>query len=147
MAWYYGTFNCGHEGRVDITGPSKDRQRKADWRFNDSCYECKTERRLEERKKRQQEAVGRAMSMQLPPLQGSEKQIAWATTLRDQLIKKFEGIDTTDFDYRDLDMYTEDDLKKILEYILENKTSASYYIDIRFEPSIITIKREAEYAL
>ena len=25
MAWYEGTFACGHEGRVNIIGPQKDR--------------------------------------------------------------------------------------------------------------------------
>lgn len=34
MAWYYGTYSCGHEGRVNIIGPTKDRQRKSDWHFS-----------------------------------------------------------------------------------------------------------------
>lgn len=25
MAWYEGTYACGHEGRVNIIGPQKDR--------------------------------------------------------------------------------------------------------------------------
>lgn len=28
MAWYEGTFSCGHEGRVNIIGPNKDCQWK-----------------------------------------------------------------------------------------------------------------------
>ena len=40
MAWYYGTYSCGHEGRVNIIGPTKDRQWKADRHFGHMCPEC-----------------------------------------------------------------------------------------------------------
>lgn len=35
MAWYYGTYGCKHDGKINIVGPTKDRQRKADWHFLD----------------------------------------------------------------------------------------------------------------
>lgn len=34
MAWYYGTFACGHEGRVNIIGPHKDRKWKKERAFS-----------------------------------------------------------------------------------------------------------------
>ena len=40
MAWFYGTYCCGHEGRTDIVGPTKDRERKADWHFSGLCPKC-----------------------------------------------------------------------------------------------------------
>jgi len=40
MAWYYGTYSCGHEGRTNVTGPIEDRQEKADWHFSGLCLEC-----------------------------------------------------------------------------------------------------------
>ena len=30
MAWYNGTFSCGHEGKVNIIGKAKDREWKMD---------------------------------------------------------------------------------------------------------------------
>jgi len=40
MAWYYGTYACGHEGRENIIGPTKNRQWIADRKFEGLCYEC-----------------------------------------------------------------------------------------------------------
>lgn len=40
MAWYYGTYSCGCEGRTQIYGATKDRQRIADYRFEGLCPDC-----------------------------------------------------------------------------------------------------------
>ncbi|MEG6613779.1 hypothetical protein V6C42_13065 [Pseudoclostridium thermosuccinogenes] len=40
MAWYYGTYACGHEGRVNIIGPHSSRQWIADRKFEGLCPEC-----------------------------------------------------------------------------------------------------------
>lgn len=37
MAWYEGTFACGHEGRVNIIGPQKDRGYKKERAFSRLC--------------------------------------------------------------------------------------------------------------
>ena len=41
MAWYNGTFSCGHEGRVNIIGKMSERQWKIDKYFSGVCEECK----------------------------------------------------------------------------------------------------------
>lgn len=82
MAWYYGTYSCGHEGRVDIGGPTKDRQRKADWKFSGLCPECYKKHLEEEKERQNQEAAEKSAEMELPELTGTEKQIAWANTIR-----------------------------------------------------------------
>lgn len=46
MAWYYGTFACGHEGRVNIIGPHKDREWKKERAFSNYCYECRQKERF-----------------------------------------------------------------------------------------------------
>ena len=47
MAWYNGTFSCGHEGRVNIIGKMSERQWKIDKYFSGVCEECKKKEREE----------------------------------------------------------------------------------------------------
>jgi hypothetical protein len=52
MAWYFGTYLCGHEGRTQIYGPEDGRQHKADWHFGSLiCKDCWLKKKLEEKKK------------------------------------------------------------------------------------------------
>ena len=57
MAWYNGTFSCGHEGRVNVIGKIKDRQWKIDRAFNDMCPECYQKWLQEEYERKNQEVV------------------------------------------------------------------------------------------
>lgn len=51
MAKYSGTFSCGHDGRVDVIGPTKNRQWIVDRKFEGLCPECYEKHLLEEREK------------------------------------------------------------------------------------------------
>ena len=53
MAWYKGTFACGHEGKVNVIGKMKDREWKVNRLFSEVCEEC--------RKKEQDEANKEAL--------------------------------------------------------------------------------------
>ena len=90
MAWYYGTYSCGHEGRVNIIGPTKDRQRKSDWHFSGLCPECYKKQLEEERAAANKEAEEKSAEMELPELNGTEKQVAWSNTLRVAFLEKAE---------------------------------------------------------
>lgn len=90
MAWYYGTFSCGHEGRTNIIGTEKDREWKKERAFNELCPECYKKKLEEERKQASMEAAEKSSEMELPELTGTEKQIAWANTLRMQVIENYE---------------------------------------------------------
>ena len=95
---YYGTYACGHEGAVQIYGPTKERERKKSYIFSHLCPECE---KLEIQKKRDEvnkKSMAFAAELGLPALTGSEKQIAWATTIRNEqmervnsLVKEHEG--------------------------------------------------------
>ena len=97
MPWYDGTYSCGHEGTVNITGPSKDRQRKADYIFSGLCPECYKKQLEKEKEEKDIEAARKAKEMDLPELSGTEKQVAWANTLRmsqiEKLNERFEKIE------------------------------------------------------
>lgn len=90
MAWYYGIFSCGHEGRVNIIGPTKDREWKKERVFEKLCPECYEKYLAEERKKANKEAIKKAEEMELPMLLGTEKQVAWANTLRNVVVDRYE---------------------------------------------------------
>ncbi len=127
MAWYYGTYSCGHEGRTQVYGPVKNRQWIADRRFEGLCPECYQKHLEEEMERKNKEAAEKAKEMELPELQGTEKQVVWANTIRQQLIEKFNN-EIDGLDDKSLKM----ELFKILDYMLQNKTNASWYINNRY---------------
>lgn len=77
--WYYGTFSCGHDGRVNIVGKMSERQEKADRFFaNNICEEC----RQKEFEQQKEDAIQKAKEFDFPSLRGSTKQVEWANTIR-----------------------------------------------------------------
>lgn len=90
MAKYDITFSCGHAERRDIIGKVKDRESKAQWMAEGLCSECweaEKKRKFEEENKK---AAEEAKEYGLPDLTGSEKQVAWATTIRQEWIAEAE---------------------------------------------------------
>ncbi len=80
MAQYQINHICGHETTEQIygTGVHGERTRQADKLAGRPCEDCRRAKALEA-------AKGRAAEM--PALTGSEKQIAWALTIRDKQLK------------------------------------------------------------
>ena len=128
---YSGTFSCGHEGKVNIIGKAKDREWKIERAFSNMCPDCYKKWLEEEHQRKNKEAMEEAKEMDLPELTGTEKQIAWANTLR----KKF--VDTVEDRIESLK--TKNAPKKTkryqetLDHILLTKTEAKYYIDNRYQ--------------
>lgn len=87
MAKYDVTYSCGHEERVVLFGPSRERDRKIEWMEREGvCAECWQRKLSADRASVSAEAAKAAEEEGLPKLQGSEKQIAWAEKIRaDQL--------------------------------------------------------------
>ncbi|NCG67157.1 hypothetical protein GWJ21_04145 [Bacillus coagulans] len=130
MAWHEGVYACGHPGRVQIYGPVKDRDWKEKKEFSKLCPECWKKKLAEENQK----AVETAKEMGLPELKGTEKQVAWANSIR------LEFIEAIDEEVRELERRNPNNknLEKIKKefdetkkFMLENKTEAKYYIDHR----------------
>lgn len=87
MAKYTVTRACGHEEVVVLFGKIKNR----DWRLENVepsklCYECYQVELAKRREEENREAAETAKEMQLPELTGSEKQIAWAETIRQKML-------------------------------------------------------------
>jgi hypothetical protein len=127
MAWYYGTYTCGHEGRTNIVGPTKNRQWISDRHFENVCEECYKLKLEEENKK----SMEKANEMELPELIGTEKQIAWANTIRIKMLKDFEDM-TSKVKDEMKDFY-----KDMINYVATTKIKASWFIDERNSSLVI----------
>lgn len=125
MAWYYGTYSCGHEGRTNIIGPTRNRQWIADRHFDKMCTECYQAHLEEQREAERLEASQKATEMELPDLTGTEKQVAWAVVIRQSLIDACDKL-------LELHPRERDQIIHTLQHVLQSNTSASYYIDNRF---------------
>jgi len=144
VAWYTGTYSCGHEGKIQVFGALKDRQWKINWTFSGLCPECYKQKLADEKAKINAQAMEAAKEMELPELQGTEKQVAWANTLRLELIKKFDDIDADELNPEKI---TYDELMRVKDYILETKTKASWYIDHRNKSLAHIVLTEKDKAL
>lgn len=92
---YYVTFSCGHEGEVNLYGKAKDRDRRIAWYEEEGiCPDCYRKMKEEERRKADEELAAYADKIKtewnLPELEGTEKQVAWARKIRASYFKKFE---------------------------------------------------------
>lgn len=137
MAWYYGTFVCGCEGRVNIIGPSKNREWKREKAFSKECEKCykeKLERAIEKDNKR---ALELAKEMELPELKGTKKQVAWANAIRQKLIEKVSVfLEKGEWgNFNDEEKQRIEDINNIsiiLDYIIDKEISSEFWIDNRY---------------
>jgi len=130
MAKYYVTCEeCETEFRVDLVGKVKDREWKLE-NYTWVCDECKEKKRQEDNEKAAEEAKANG----LPELQGSEKQVAWANTIRKQRIetlKKAEFPGVFGATTEKVELFAKK--KTGLMIIFETLTSATAFINSRFE--------------
>jgi len=91
MAKYQITRSCGHTETVNICGPGKDRDRKAEYESGKLCYECYQAKQRAERDAAAAQAAETAAETGLPELTGSEKQIKWALQIRAEKLAEIDG--------------------------------------------------------
>jgi hypothetical protein len=127
MAQYTVTRACGHEETVYLFGPGSTRR----WRLDNVepqklCEECYQIELAKKREQANQEAAEAAKQMKLPELVGSERQVPWAETIRQQILI---GLD--ELVYRLPEERRGDiNLLEAIEHI-KSKTDASWWIDRR----------------
>lgn len=136
MAWYYGTFACGCEGRVNIIGPSKDREWKKQRAFSKECDKCYREKLEKARELDNKRALELAKEMELPELEGTEKQVAWANTIRQSLVEKVASFigkgDLGNFDNEAKQRIKDiNNISIVLDYVIDKKVSAEFWINNR----------------
>lgn len=83
MAKHNITHSCGHQVTHNLIGKLNDRDHKAAWLTNHVCSECyKVQLAVA--------AAEAAKEQQLPALIGSDKQVAWATTIRQEILESIK---------------------------------------------------------
>ena len=117
MAWYNITYSCGHTERVQLYGPHRDRESYIEYasraKFCPDCYRAKKD---EERRQENERAASLAGEIGLGALTGSEKQVAWATTIRQRALEE---------------ALRAGGIKEKIVPLLNHETSAKWWIDNR----------------
>ncbi len=130
MAQYPITHTCGHSAVAQIVGTNShnERERKASWMAQQPCRDCRNEStRIE----------AAAETADLPALTGSDKQVAWATTLRADGLRK---IDAELARIAELSGETIPQAAIDMVAAVKAKTDASWWIDHRDESARMLIQ-------
>ena len=138
---------CGHWGRRDLSGSSRSRERYAEsLGEGELCPDCKREALLKKREAEQAEAVKAAEEKNWPDLLGSEKQIAWATTIRAQVVNGDK--DNYCFIYKDkVYKLKREAVSGIVESVLiKEKIDSKFWIDNRNNIEAIRQKAVKEFS-
>ncbi len=77
------TYKCGHTGVIELYGKNTDRERQIRRMECCDCPDCQA--------KTAREAVAADEANMLPALTGTEKQIAWATTIRRTFLNNYDA--------------------------------------------------------
>lgn len=129
---YKVKYDCGHEGYINII---KGQEWKLDSKYLHYCPECYAKVRAEKRRIEAEERANELekfkldQDLQLAELQGTEKQVKWAITIREQVIAFYK---------KQLSLGRLSDLASLgvmdkFKYFLETETSAALYINnLRF---------------
>lgn len=138
---------CGHWGRRDFSGSSRSRERYAEsLGEGELCPDCKREALLKKREAEVAEAVKAAEEKNWPDLLGSEKQIAWATTIRAQVVNGDK--DNYCFIYKDkVYKLKREAVSGIVESVLiKEKIDSKFWIDNRNNIEAIRQKAVKEFS-
>lgn len=116
---YNITYSCGHKGTVVLFGKGSDRKRKLYWyQETAACPDCFKAQKEAERQAAKEKAYAEAKANNLPELIGTEKQVAWAITIRQDFINKFGK-------------QNDERGQTVCDYLIANATQASEWIDTR----------------
>lgn len=137
MTYYERKYSCGHEGYVDIQGKSKaERDWKADKEFLKMCPECFAKQKEEQNLKEME----KAKEMGLPELQGTFKQVLWASKIRNEWIEELKdyenNIDKFESEWcrwnHCMNQNVMENLSKIIDYLFFKMDKAELFIDNRY---------------
>ena len=165
MAHYDITHTCGHDERIELFGPTRERESRIEWLQERPCTECwKKERKAEAEARKDKEAAMivekfgddaagaiNAISNAACKLEGSSRQIMWAEGIRAKCITdildrlhnlvahipgKATAQQSAEFAAR----------CKAIASVIANETSAAWWIDNR-DDTLKAVTREAREAI
>ena len=94
MAHYDVNHSCGHTQVVELFGKTSARYEKIEYLERGVCPDCYREMKQEEREQENERAAKLAKSLGFSQLEGSEKQIAWANSIRQKVYEDICQSDT-----------------------------------------------------
>jgi len=142
MAWFSGVYSCGHHGRTQIYGPIKQREWKAERHFSGLCSECWEKER--QRKWQEELKMAETKSAELPQLQGTPKQVAWANKLRLEFIDKINEFFSLEHRKENFFKHHGVSVEEVLEHIIDTHTDATWFIDQRDRSSVSVLREEVD---
>lgn len=141
MAKYEVTYTCGHSDTIQLYGKGRDREWKLRNEESKLCPECYKKYLTEERNRQNTEAAEANQFAGLPVLEGTESQIAWAESIRKEILANIEK--------QILSRITEEKKGEQLEAynrvvnsieLIKLHTNASWWIDRRFKVDIYSLQ-------
>lgn len=120
MAKYTINHTCGHQVTIQLYGSNKDRERRIAYLETIECEEC--------RKSRANAAAAEANAARgLADLAGTEKQVAWANTIRDNAYRCLDSL---------APLATNEQAKAMMDgwrAKMDATTDAKWWIDNRYD--------------
>ncbi|MDD4472207.1 MAG: hypothetical protein PHT97_13755 [Methanoculleus sp.] len=92
MAKYSVTYACGHTGTVRLTGPTRTREWILKNKEQELCPDCYKAQLEAKREAERVAAAAEAAEQELPALVGTDKQVAWALTIRKKYLEVLDGV-------------------------------------------------------
>lgn len=129
MAKYHITHSCGHTLEHRLDGPERERPARRDRLAGRTCNACRT-----------QEAAASNQTMGMPPLTGTDRQIAWAESIRNELAPRMDELIQEHLSRGRAAGYSADDVARTQDHLawvyraVMNTTSAGWWIDHRSDP-------------
>lgn len=93
MTKYEGICKCGHEGTIRIKRGQEDfkTQEEIDKAFSETlCKKCRYELKKKQEAECNEYIKDNFKALELPELEGTEKQIAWANKIREEMVDMWE---------------------------------------------------------
>lgn len=165
MAHYDISHTCGHDERIELFGPTRERERRIEWLQERPCTKCwKKEREAEAEARRDREAAMiveklgddaaealNAISSPACKLVGSSRQIMWAEDIRakcvteiiDRLHNLVARIPGKLTDQQSAEFAVR---CRAFASVIANETSAAWWIDNRGD-TLKAVTREAREAV
>lgn len=119
MSKYVVNHKCGHQVEYNLCGPYAERDRRFAYLQTIDCPECRKAAAHDNAIKRQTERG-------LCDLDGTEKQISWATTIREQFYTCLDTVLSRKGEDKEADVVMEFWANK-----LDGQTKAAWWIDNR----------------
>src|SRR5690554_156523 len=138
MAKYDVTYSCGHSDTIQLYGKTRDREWRLAREQEKLCPECWKKYREEERAKENAKAAEANKAAGLPTLEGTEKQIAWAETIRKSMIDH-----VAEYYISQIADETKAEHPEIMKGFeaMKRHTDASWWIDNRLNDDKIGLRR------